>query len=99
MTGILPAEVQWRTDKANIGLSFKINLLKYARQDIEGTIFEHPARLQKYVDIGRLTSAYRRFESDPTKFESEPMFIMSSVYLSTWLKSAIKSEPARRAIP
>ncbi|HEX3102336.1 MAG TPA: asparagine synthase-related protein, partial [Pyrinomonadaceae bacterium] len=34
MTGILPPDVQWRTDKANLGASVKINMHKYGADTI-----------------------------------------------------------------
>jgi asparagine synthase (glutamine-hydrolysing) len=87
MAGILPPEVQWRTTKANIGLSFKVNMLKYGRSSIEEALFKSPGILEKYIDIDRLASAYRRYEADPLKYEAEPMLIMSSVHLSNWLRA------------
>jgi asparagine synthase (glutamine-hydrolysing) len=92
MAGILPPDVQWRTDKANIGLSFKINMLNYGRSDVEEAIFESPGTLEKYINIESLVDAYRRYEADPLKYEGEPMFIMSSVYLSNWLRNSFGCE-------
>lgn len=86
MKDILPADVQWRTDKANIGLSFKVNLLKYGSEDVEKTIYDFPEVLEKYIDIKKLSTAYHKYKSDPLKYEGEPMFIISSVYLSNWLR-------------
>ncbi|MEZ5428763.1 MAG: lasso peptide isopeptide bond-forming cyclase [Pyrinomonadaceae bacterium] len=94
MEDILPTEVQWRTDKANIGLSFKVNLLKYGSRDVEETIFDFPDVLEKYVDIKNLSTAYRRYKDDPLKYEGEPMFIISSVYLSNWLRRTLEANAA-----
>lgn len=97
MQDILPPDVQWRTDKANIGLSFKVNLLKYGRRDVEEAIFDHPQTLEKFVDIDKLSAAYRVYKDDPLKYEGEPMFIISSVYLSNWLRRALKPSAANGA--
>ena len=88
MAGILPPDIQWRTDKANIGLSFKVNMLKYGRRDVEEAIFKSPGTLEKYINIESLVDTYRRYEADPLKYEREPMLIMSSVYLSNWLRNS-----------
>lgn len=92
MTGIIPSDVQWRTDKANIGLSFKINMLKYGRKDVEETILDSTQVLGKYVDIEKLKVAYDLYKTDPLKYEREPMFILSSVYLSNWLRHIFEYE-------
>jgi asparagine synthase (glutamine-hydrolysing) len=94
MGGLLPPMVQWRSDKANIGLSFKLNLIKYGRSDIESAIFSTPSRLVRFFDREKLIAAYRRYESDPLKYNGEPMLIMSSVYLSNWLRNSFESNPA-----
>jgi asparagine synthase (glutamine-hydrolysing) len=95
MENILPPDVQWRTDKANIGLSFKVNLLKYGYKEVEETIFDLPGVLEKYIDLEKLSTAYRLYKNDPLKYEGEPMFIISSVYLSNWLRGTVMKKAAR----
>jgi asparagine synthase (glutamine-hydrolysing) len=88
MAGILPDDVRWRTSKANIGLSFKMNMLRYDRHFAEEAVFDRKRILYKYVDSERLVAAYRKYESDPMKYEAEPMIVMSAVYLSNWLRTS-----------
>lgn len=86
MKGIIPADVQWRTDKAHIGLSFKINMLKYGRKDVEESIFDYPEVLEKYINVKSLTKSYNLYKEEPLKYEAEPMLIIAAVYLSNWLR-------------
>ncbi len=87
MTDILPPEVQWRTDKANIGLSFKLNLLEYGRKDVESAVFSPDGGLTPFLDIDKLAEAYRRYEKDPIALEREPLALMSATFLSNWIKA------------
>ena len=94
MSGILPPEVQWRTDKAIIGLSFKVNMVKYGRETVDESVYAVPNVLEKYIDSAVLINAYEKYKSDPSKHDGEAMFVLSSVYLSNWLrKSGVLSAP------
>ena len=68
-----------------------MNLLKYGHRNVEETIFDFPDVLEKYVDIKKLSTAYRRYKDDPLKYEGEPMFIISSVYISNWLRRTLEA--------
>lgn len=92
MNNILPPDVQWRTDKANIGLSYKINMIKYGRAMVEKTLFETPNMLERFIDREILVAAYRRYASDPLMHASEAMLILSTVYLANWLRLSFGSE-------
>lgn len=91
MDGILPSEVQWRTGKANIGLSYKINMLKYGKEEVENTLFRSGKVLEKFIARGTLEAAYEQYASDPIKRGKEAMLIMSSVYLSSWLRHTFEN--------
>lgn len=84
--GVLPEDVRWRTDKANIGVSFKLNLHKFGADDLKEAIFDRSEVLEPFVDIGKLRSAYRRFMEDPLRYEGEPVFLNSCVNLSHWIR-------------
>lgn len=86
MEGILPTDVQWRTDKSDIGAGIKLNLLKFGSKEIEEAINLNSTVLEKYIDIDVLRSAYRDYKSDPLNRDSEALFILSNVYLSNWLR-------------
>ena len=96
MTGILPPEVQWRTDKSNIGASLKINLLKYGFSQLENTVYADSPRLERYADIEKLRAAHRDFKSAPLEKETEALLMLTYVYLLNWLKQAGFNEPAMK---
>lgn len=87
MTGILPPAVQWRTDKANIGLSFKMNMLKYGRENVENVVFGSDNGLRQFLDLNKLSEAFRRYEKQPMVLEGEPMILLAAAYLSSWIES------------
>jgi len=85
MEGILPPAVQWRTDKANLGAHIKMNLLKYGREDIEIALNRDSWKIARYLDIDQLNAAYREFEHDPNRKDSEALLLLTSMYLIKWL--------------
>lgn len=85
MEGILPPEVQWRTDKANLGAHIKLNLLKYGREDIETAVNRDSWKIAKYLDIEQLRAAYKEFSSDANQKDSEALLLLTSMYLINWL--------------
>lgn len=86
MNNILPPDVQWRTDKSNIGVSLKVNLLKYGIRELKEAIYENAWRLEKYVDTQSLQEAMSEYQLKPMQKESEALLILTNVYLSNWLK-------------
>ncbi len=94
MNDILPSDVQWRTDKANIGLSYKVNMLKYGSDQVEKALFESTNMLEEFIDKETLAAAYHRYRSDPLKHARDAMLIISTVYLSSWLRQSFGSRSA-----
>ena len=94
MDNILPSDVQWRVDKANIGLSYKINMIKYGSDKVEDALFGSHDVLEKFIDKSTLTAAYRRYRADPLKHGHEALLIISTVYLSSWLRQSFGSGTA-----
>ena len=88
MEGILPTDIQWRTDKSNIGSSVKVNLLKYGSERIEAMMDDGTSALRRYVDTRVLREAYDRYKREPMTREREALLILTNVYLSNWLKHA-----------
>lgn len=86
MDGILPPDVQWRADKANIGAHIKINLLKYGSADLEKAINLDSRKLEKYVDTEAVRAAYGSYKSEPNCKDSEALLVLTNVYLSNWLE-------------
>lgn len=94
MREILPPDIQWRTDKANIGLSYKVNMLKYGREEIENALYGSTKLLEGFVDLKRVRAAYDRYRSDPIKNGREALLITATVFLSCWLNQAFGSRSA-----
>lgn len=85
MEGILPESVQWRVGKANLGAHIKMNLQKYAQQDIEAAINRDSWKIAKYLDIEQLRAAYREFGLDANRKDAEALLLLTSMYLIKWL--------------
>ncbi len=85
MQGIIPADVQWRTDKSNIGASLKIDLLKYGYRELDDAVATD-SPLAEYLDMNLLKQVYREYQSDTGKDDKGVLLMLTSVYLSSWLK-------------
>lgn len=85
MEGILPPDVQWRVDKANLGAHIKLNLLKYGRDEIEKAIGRDSWKVAKYLDVNLLRSAYEDFGRDANRKDAEALLLLTSMYLIKWL--------------
>lgn len=85
MEGILPPDVQWRVDKANLGAHIKINLHRYGSGDIDNALRDDLWKLDAYVDTEVFRSSYKKFASDPNRRDPEALFILTNMYLLKWL--------------
>jgi asparagine synthase (glutamine-hydrolysing) len=63
MVNILPADIQWRSDKANFSLNFGRGLLTFERALLEETAHNIPQCIEEYVNTPALRAAYDRFVS------------------------------------
>lgn len=88
MEDILPADVQWRTDKSNIGASLKVNLLKYGAREMEDAFVNDASPLKEYVDVEMLNAAYQDYKSNPLGQDSIVLLMLRSAYVSSWLKQS-----------
>lgn len=96
MNGVLPSDVQWRTDKANIGLSYKVNMLRHGNAELKEMLFGSAYMLERFIDKETLEKAYQRYSSDPIRHGKEAMLLISTVYLSNWLRQTFGVDAARR---
>ncbi|QQS42002.1 MAG: hypothetical protein IPM63_03390 [Acidobacteriota bacterium] len=96
-SNILPEDVRWRTDKANIGISFKLNLHRFGTEEMKEALFDRPEVIEPFVDIEKLRDSYRRFVDDPLRYEGEPLFLNSCVNLSNWLRTVEREASASRS--
>jgi asparagine synthase (glutamine-hydrolysing) len=85
MAGILPPEIQWRKNKSDISVGFRLNLLKFERETLERVILHHPEIIQNYVDLSSLQDLYRRYTVQPRK-SGLAFNILLAVTLDLWLR-------------
>ena len=85
MAGALPAEVQWRTTKANLSPNFKRRLLGDGREMLEQAILPASPRLAEYIDIAALRDIYHRYASQPIRHGQEALIVYGAVMLARWL--------------
>lgn len=84
MTGILPAEVQWRIGKANLSPNFTRRLLDFGRTEIEDIIQNSPGVLDEYVNIPVLKAAYDRYRQSNRGQDASTVY--NAVVLGWWLR-------------
>jgi asparagine synthase (glutamine-hydrolysing) len=87
MSGILPEEVQWRGDKAYLGVGIMLNLLKYGNPEVEDSINDRTGVLENYFNIKRLKNVYQRHIDKPVRNSKDVMVLVAAVYLSKWLQN------------
>jgi asparagine synthase (glutamine-hydrolysing) len=89
MTGILPPDLQTRTSKANLGVSFKANVLKYEQQQVRNLMdaAQPDARLiTRYLKPSTLTPACQTWLAQP-QAEAPAMTVYTAMTLARWLQS------------
>jgi asparagine synthase (glutamine-hydrolysing) len=82
MANILPVQVQWRTDKADLSPNFSQGLLNSNRQVLDAVML-NPADIEAYVDIDALRQVYSRCISKQNG-DGESI-IWRAVLLALWL--------------
>jgi asparagine synthase (glutamine-hydrolysing) len=95
MEGVLPAEVQWRTDKANLSPAFHHGLRSSDRSRIEGI---STAALRPYVNAGDFERVRDQYLADPDRQWGDPdsFLLFRSAVLSAWLLVEQRPRPAQR---
>ena len=88
LAGILPADVQWRPGKSNLGHNFDHGLLAFERNRLEDVIVNDPTSIEEYVDVAALREAHRRFVSRRVTNQDDVLAIWKAVTLSLWLRRA-----------
>lgn len=85
MNGILPAEVQWRTDKGNLSAGVCLKLLEYERETLEHFVSQNSGIIEEYVDVAGLRSLYQKYISNPLGSQDEAFSLMLVTNLALWL--------------
>jgi asparagine synthase (glutamine-hydrolysing) len=97
MEGILPPEVQWRTDKGNLSAGVSLKLLEYERETLEEFILRDQETIGEYLDLPSLREVYERYTARPLQSNDEAFTLMLTITLGLWLRSR-DSIPAHSAL-
>ena len=84
MEGRLPAKVQWRPDKSNIGHAFKHCMLNHGRSRLEAGLQSAKTNLRPYLcanHLERSTRSLRRLPGD-----REALYLWQVANLALWIK-------------
>ena len=85
MTGTIPAEVQWRTTKGDLGPGLKLNMINYSSCKLDSIVNSGSGVLHRFVDMDFLKRVYRRFSSEPFKSDHDCLVLVSVAHLHDWL--------------
>jgi asparagine synthase (glutamine-hydrolysing) len=88
MDDILPTEVQWRVDKANLGFNFKRRLFEGDRGIIQRVVESGLTSLAEYVDLRAVRDAYRRWSEQPSRDQRDAQTLYRVVTLALWLETS-----------
>jgi asparagine synthase (glutamine-hydrolysing) len=84
MEGLLPAEVQWRRDKSNMGYAFKHCLFKHGMGNMNEADAVANKHLRSYVCPKHLDEARHRFRADSD--DEATLFLWQVANLTLWLE-------------
>jgi asparagine synthase (glutamine-hydrolysing) len=87
MSGILPAEVQWRHNKGNLSPNFHRRLLDFERDVLEQVVLSDSPELASYVDPAAMRAVYRKYEQTHVRSGGESLQLFAAVNLALWLRS------------
>jgi asparagine synthase (glutamine-hydrolysing) len=80
MTGILPKENQWRTDKTRLNYYYERNLLLYEKELLDETINSENRIVENYVDINTVKNLYQLYLEGKTN-STYKLWLILMVYL------------------
>lgn len=86
MEGILPPEVQWRTNKANLSANLARNTLAYENARLEQLV-ESPGRLEEYVQLSQVRRLYEGYKQNPAQGAGSAWRLNFLVLLANWLNN------------
>jgi asparagine synthase (glutamine-hydrolysing) len=87
MKGILPEDVRWRPDKADLSPNFMRQIREHDRDLIEEVVLKNPDVIEAYVDIDALRRVYDRYLARQMS-EGDALALYRAVVLGLWLQRA-----------
>jgi hypothetical protein len=88
MAGILPAEIQWRPRKGNLGPNFYRRLLDFEREQLEAVAVRGAPELEPFVDAKAMRAAYEEYANSRSRGQGECLQLFAAVNLALWLRAA-----------
>jgi asparagine synthase (glutamine-hydrolysing) len=88
MAGILPPEVQWRLDKADLSVNFRRRLFESDRFSIGEVVTSGLAPLEEYVDTEAIRDMYGRWLERPMQRTWDAVRLHTVVTLALWLRAS-----------
>jgi asparagine synthase (glutamine-hydrolysing) len=85
MEGILPKQIQWRTQKSDWGEQFKHGFLKLDKERLNSILRSDMSELGNYVDIDVLKATHRRATQGQVN-EDDGMNLWLAITLGIWLQ-------------
>lgn len=89
MDSILPREIAWRKDKANLSPNFTNGLVNRDRPILEEVILADPSNIEPYVDLSALRKAYDRWLCRRSMVDE--LVVWRATTLSLWLRQFDRS--------
>jgi asparagine synthase (glutamine-hydrolysing) len=93
LEGILPKEIQWRSDKTNYANNFFENLFNLDKEKLGDILSANQEELKKYVDIEEIMEIYEEFKAGELydKYKkgqfNSMMALWGVIILALWLKN------------
>lgn len=88
MEGMLPAEVQWRASKQDLGRNFNVRLLEHERELLDEIVLGPSGGLDEYFDSAALRTAYERYLAKPPTRTRDSFTVFWAVILALWLRES-----------
>lgn len=83
MAGLLPAEVQWRGGKSDVGTNFIRALLACQQPSLEKRLLDYQTGVEAYINLDGALQVFNRFLSGHE--EADAMAVWKVLTLSLWL--------------
>ncbi len=87
MEGVLPPEVQWRSNKQDLSPNFNLRLLEDEREVLEDVVIGQPDCVADYIEHSVLLSKYERYTENPRRTR-DGFAVFWAVIFTLWLRQS-----------
>jgi asparagine synthase (glutamine-hydrolysing) len=88
IAGIVPAEVQWRTGKADLSPNFSRGLFQRDLQTIRDVVSSRLEGLQDYINVRQTQAIFQRWASQPASHRRDGLTLFAVTTLALWFEDA-----------